>query len=345
MVHLTLVGLSEDRARLLLVDDAGTEFTLDVDSQLRAVLRGEHARLGQLEIEMESSLRPRDIQARIRAGETAESVAAAAKTTVEKIMAFAGPVLAERAHLAERALRASIRRRRSGDGPARTSLGEAVTAHLHQLNVATDSVEWDAFRREDGRWTLTGSYVTGRRKGTAHFAYDAPGNFVVAENDDAHWLVGDVIEASERDGQPGQTAERHAVVKKPRSTRRLSSVPSDELPLGDDALEMIRDDEPDAEPVRDTVSDDSIEIAGETTGDVGSLADPDSAVEVAPAAESALPAEAELPLEEDPDASDSESAGLEEPAVPPARTPRKKGRASVPSWDEIMFGGGSGKSD
>ena len=109
MAHLTLAGLSEDGKRLLLVSDTGVEFTLDVDTNLRAVLRGDNhvrARLGQLEIKMESVLRPRDIQARIRAGETPEAVAAAAQTTVDKIMPFAAPVLAEREHVAQRAQRA-----------------------------------------------------------------------------------------------------------------------------------------------------------------------------------------------------------------------------------------------
>ena len=46
----------------------------------------------------------------------AEEVAAAAQTTVEKIMGFATPVLAERAYVAQQAQRASIRRR-AGDGP------------------------------------------------------------------------------------------------------------------------------------------------------------------------------------------------------------------------------------
>ena len=100
MLHLTLAGLSEDNKRLLLVSDSGEEFTLDIDARLRAALRGEHARIGQLEIHMESTLRPRDIQARIRAGETPEAVATAAHTTVDKILPFANPVLAERARAA-----------------------------------------------------------------------------------------------------------------------------------------------------------------------------------------------------------------------------------------------------
>ena len=85
---LTLVGLTEDGRRLVLVSDAGEEFTLPADARLRAAMRGEHARLGQLEITMESALRPRDIQARIRAGESPEHVAAA-------VFAFAGGDLSQ----------------------------------------------------------------------------------------------------------------------------------------------------------------------------------------------------------------------------------------------------------
>ena len=76
-------------------------------------------------------------------------------------MAFAAPVMAERAHVADRAQLASVRRRASESG-ART-LGEAVAAQLRAHNVDPGSVEWDAWRREDGRWTLTALYdVAGR---------------------------------------------------------------------------------------------------------------------------------------------------------------------------------------
>src|SRR6476661_3865815 len=119
MVHLRLTGVSEDGRKLVLVSDAGVEFTVDVDDRLRAALSekgsGDQPRLAQLEMQMDSTLRPRDIQARIRSGETPESVAAAAGTTVEAIMPFAAPVMAERQHVAERAQRSSVRR--SGAGP------------------------------------------------------------------------------------------------------------------------------------------------------------------------------------------------------------------------------------
>ncbi len=151
---------------------------------------------------MDSMLRPRDIQARIRAGETPEAVAAAAQTTVEKVMPYAAPVLAEREHVAERAQRSSIRRP-AGEAPAshqQRTLGDAITVHLHARNVDPDVVAWDAWRREDGRWALTGRFTVQGHDGLAELTFDQPGNFVVLDNDDARWLVG-------RGPRPGRGAD------------------------------------------------------------------------------------------------------------------------------------------
>ena len=82
MPDLRLVAVSEDGAHLVLRGEDGKKYTLPVDERLRAAVRGDRIRLGQIEIEMESQLRPRDIQARIRAGATAEEVAVAAGLSV-----------------------------------------------------------------------------------------------------------------------------------------------------------------------------------------------------------------------------------------------------------------------
>src|SRR3954466_2074220 len=131
---------------------------------------------------MDSVLRPRDIQARIRSGESPESVAAAAQTTVEKIMGFAVPVLAERAYVAEQAQKASVRRR-AGDGAIGT-LGQAVAERLMARDVDPESVEWDAWRREDGRWTLVADFGAGLSSRRASFVYDTAGRYVVADDDE-----------------------------------------------------------------------------------------------------------------------------------------------------------------
>lgn len=269
---------------------------------------------------MESALRPRDIQARIRAGESPESVAAAAQTTLDKIMGFATPVLAERAHIADRAQRASVRRR-SAEGPARV-LADAVAERLSARNVDPESVEWDSWRRDDGRWTLVADYRSGESARHAEFVYDAPGRYVVAEDDEARWLVGE--QTPSKGPQPRTSGHR-----------RLSAVSSgDELPLGEDAIGMVSAVDPN-EPTQDlTATEDWMATqASERPAPVelGSEAD-----------------DADLETEDEPvaPAQEVESGPEPQPDVD-AEQPRraKKGRrASVPSWDEIMFGGG-GKRD
>jgi hypothetical protein len=351
MQDLTLVGLNEDSSRLVLVSDSGEEYTLPVDARLRAALRGDHARLGQLEKKMDSALRPRDIQARIRAGESPDCVAEAAQTTVDRIMTYASPVLAERAHIAERAQRASLRRR-AGEGPARV-LADAVAEQLRSRNVDPDTVDWDSWRREDGRWTLVADFRAGDRSGHAEFVFDVQGRYVVAEDDEARWLVGE------------QVAQRPAPPRPAGSggpARRLSAVTfEEELPLGDDAIELVTGTETGAEGGADESTVDLTQTARELRGrtptradelspagdadwmatqasdrpsGVGSLDAPenerltgDAETEQQPAAQEERPPEEEQPAAQDAD-----------PA--PKKTGRKGRRASVPSWDEIMFGGG-----
>ena len=89
-----LVGLSPDGKSLIVVTESGEELIIEADERLRAAVMGDRPRLGQLEIEMESSLTPRDIQARIRAGETLEDVAGVAGIPKDRVERFAAPVLA-----------------------------------------------------------------------------------------------------------------------------------------------------------------------------------------------------------------------------------------------------------
>lgn len=358
MVHLTLAGVSQDKRRLVLVSDAGVEFTLDIDGRLRAALRGETDRLGQLEITMESTLRPRDIQARIRAGATPEEVADAAQTSLDRIMSFVAPVLAEREHVAERAQGASLRRE-SGSAGART-LGEAVATHLSTGPLRSDTVEWDSWRRDDGRWTLAASFVSDARTGRGHFTYDVRGSYVVADDDDARWLVGDApAPAAVRDDLQ-QARRRRAGAARERIADALLDLPLEpEGDFADEAIDLVSEPAPTGdEPTADL--GDVRAALGATPPPPGTDAPEEPADTSAPGPAAPAPSEApdeagqpgqpDLPdqpeLPEQPAASAEDERDPEpEPAPAPTRTPRRparkgRGRASVPSWDEIMFGGG-----
>src|SRR5512144_1942686 len=164
MRQLRLVAVSEDGTSLVLasVSEPGEEqrFRLTIDERLRAAVQLDRLRLGQLEIKVESSLRPREIQARIRAGEPAESVARDAGVPVEHIRRFEGPVLREREHIADEARGTRVRRGDTDLGP----LGELVDARLRAQGVADDTVRWDSWRLEDGNWTVEVTYRTEGRE-------------------------------------------------------------------------------------------------------------------------------------------------------------------------------------
>jgi len=151
--ELRVVAVSNDGTRLVLKAADSTEYTLPIDERLRAAVRNDRARLGQIEIEVESHLRPRDIQARIRSGASAEEVAQMAGIPVERVRRFEGPVLAERAFMAERARKTPVRRQGESTGP---QLGEAVAERLF------NEVPVDRFLLEYTR--LTGASKPGTRR-------------------------------------------------------------------------------------------------------------------------------------------------------------------------------------
>ena len=77
MDELELVRLHEDGERLVLAARDGAQSTLPITDALRAAIRGDRPRVESIRAQEASSLRPREIQERLRAGETCEVLAEA----------------------------------------------------------------------------------------------------------------------------------------------------------------------------------------------------------------------------------------------------------------------------
>ena len=237
---------------------------------------------------MDSALRPKDIQARIRAGESPQAVAELAQVPVERIMVYVLPVLAEREHIASLARAAAVRRRFAGV-PSRL-LGDAVDLQLTALDLDPDVASWDAWRREDGRWTVTVDPGSGRTAGT--YLFDVAGRYAVAADDAGRELIGDVPPTAAAD------ADEMAI----------ATAVSDELsppPPGQPAEPLATPDVP-APPEFGAKADVVAPTPGDPDGDQLTLDD------------------------------------LSTGDAPPVRRRRERKRPSVPSWDEIVFGGGGG---
>ena len=138
---------------------------------------------------MDTPLSPRDIQTRIRAGESLEDVVAGSGMDAERIERFAAPVLAEREHLALTALGSSVRRR--GEASGHRPLRSVVAERLRAQGVDGDDVRWDAWKTGDSQWQLSADYELQGEPRHAEFRFDAQGRFSVAEDDEARWLAGE----------------------------------------------------------------------------------------------------------------------------------------------------------
>jgi hypothetical protein len=191
MQELKVVGLDVDGNRIICeADNSGEKFLLRPDDRLRAAVRGETTAPSQhkSDTEVPSMLRPKEIQAKIRAGASIEQVASAAGVEIERVRRFANPVLLERARAAELATAAHPV---LADGPSVLTLLETVTAALIARGLDPDATAWDAWRNEDGRWTVQMGWKAGMSDNVAHFRYTpgAHGGTVTAFDDGACELI------------------------------------------------------------------------------------------------------------------------------------------------------------
>jgi Protein of unknown function (DUF3071) len=213
MQELRLVAVSEDGTYVVLGQlGRATRFTLPNDERLRAVVRGQFSRLAQYEIEVESPLRPKEIQARIRSGETADQIADTAGVPIERVRWFEGPVLAERAYVAQQAQAASVRR--PGDSGPGPRLGEIVTERLRDLGADPEEAQWDSRKRGDGSWLVELSSDTGAARLTAAWVFDPRRRHAVPDDDQAARLSlsEDTLQAAGLAAQPTVAARGRGTV-------------------------------------------------------------------------------------------------------------------------------------
>ena len=221
MQELRIVAVSEDGSyAVLAVPGRGGRFSLPIDDRLRIVARGQFSRLAQYEIEVESPLRPKEIQDRIRAGETAEEIADAAGVPIERVRRFEGPVLAERAYRAQEAQGASIRQ--PGDSGPGPRLGDIVTERLAALGVPAEEAQWDSRKRGDNNWQVQLMFTISGRPLMAEWLFDPRRRHVTPADDDAARLS--LPEADLAGLAPGPRPPARATVT-PISTRLAAAPP------------------------------------------------------------------------------------------------------------------------
>ena len=209
------------------------------------------------------SLRPRDIQTRIRAGASAQELADEMGVAVSRVEVYAHPVLLERSQIAQLA-RASHPVRE--DGPATLTLAEVLAAAFGARGHSLAEATWDAFREPAGEWIVRVSWQAGLSENSAewilkrHSASSAttePRNAVAADLTDPDFVqpVRSLTSISR-----GTRYDEPMPARRPRPRDEEEHFPADDADNAESADDAV-DAEAEADAAPDTATDDVAEGA------------------------------------------------------------------------------------
>ncbi|HUR51623.1 MAG TPA: septation protein SepH, partial [Mycobacteriales bacterium] len=165
MRELHVVAISEDGRHVVLAPTKSGKGShrVRLDARLVSAVKGE---LGASDA---NDLSPKEIQARLRAGESAEQIARTAGVAVTRVERFAGPVAGERMRMIEQAREAFVVRGRLGRSAQ--PMGKVVDATLDD-HAKPDSTAWTARREDDGRWCVQVTWDARGKSRSASWRYD-----------------------------------------------------------------------------------------------------------------------------------------------------------------------------
>ncbi|QIM18483.1 DUF3071 domain-containing protein [Leucobacter coleopterorum] len=387
----------EDQA-LIVVNGADEEFRLVVDDTVLSELRHLAKRDRQA-----GKVRPREIQALIRAGKSRAQVAEETGLEEADVERFEEPVLAERRYILELAQAVPVRTDVNDDSDQH--FGSVIAERLIGLGV--DDSEWSSWKDDETGWMIGLDFVSHEVSHRAIWAFAHRKGTLAPVNSDAVNLskqgeVGDrlipklrAVDSEEKTGRFDSDAFDHSqlpITDTDRDELQTAEQPAiaDEAPergatveeaapsLADANAEYARRKEIDHRAIK---TDDSEEVDLSQTADlldalrkrrgereqsarkndvkaedaqpVQPAADPpaaDESVATPPRsiwgaagvtgqpATSPAPSSASAPPKLKPVVNaPSLDADKVEPKLDPEKSPRK-GRASIPSWDDILFG-------
>jgi hypothetical protein len=342
MEQLKVIGTEDDK--LILATESGERFTLDVDDVLRGELR--KARRDRDSEGQTPRPRPRDIQAHIRSGLSAGEVAELLGARVEDVARFEGPVLAEREHVVGQALAVPVLLGGDFEGDGQTTFGSAVRAKLADAGAVRE--RWTSWKEQTG-WIIKLEFTSNDIGHDARWSF-APRRSTLSP------LNADAIQLSRQGSRPEGLIPRLRALETvpPKDDSRFDSGAFGPRRLPDADIESPELPTPAAPAVQQAAikraSEPTVVTSAETADLLEALRRRRGQREPLPGAEEVAaapratapvalfdalePGYDEAPADDDPPASDYQAPS---PAAV-AEAGRRKGRTSMPSWDEIVFG-------
>jgi hypothetical protein len=185
MSELRFTGKSDDGNHLALVDGAGNNYSVRISDTLRATVN--QPRLTSVPAtDATEVISVKEIQRRLRAGESFEQIAREGQTSVDKIERFSGPIMQEREYILSRARELVMRK---DAHRADLTLLDVVQAKLAPRGVDIDALSWNTWRLADGTWHIELHYPNRDGNGLATWIFDLARRALDAADDNGGWLI------------------------------------------------------------------------------------------------------------------------------------------------------------
>jgi len=363
MQDLRVIGV--ENGALLVAAPDGERYRIPIDEVLQSRLRQSSPEPGA-----GRKLSPREIQEQIRSGMSAEDVAAVTGMPVDYIAKYELPILAEREHIVDLALSVPVHTAMdTGPVAGGTSFGTVIRSRLSAISAINE--RWAAWKDPDSGWVVKLAFTADQIDHDARWTFDPKRLALSPQNSEATTLSqqGDVptalvprlravasgpeADAARFDSgafaidevREATASTRFAVPAPPQPLRADSNQTADLL----DALRRRRGEREAASYEPDDESIDGSPMAGQPQ--VNPMHPSTGSIRIVDVPMPADSADTPTAMPDFARASDSNSASqnkqdsmretLPQPGVTPQRTGpqgKRKGRTSMPSWDDIVFG-------
>lgn len=334
MQELKVIGL-EGRF-LVVTNESGERFAIANDAVLHDVLRPASSKRAS-----DVKVSPREIQGMIRSGMPATEVARQTGADEEYVARFEGPVLAERRFMVESALRVPVRTAADIDPltPGST-FGAEIDERLETLRAA--DVSWDSWKDVEQGWLISLVFTIDGVEHDARWTFEPKKSALSPSNSEAMTL-------SQQGAGPERMMPRLRAVDSPNESNSADRAHSDAPIDRPAALPAQRKTAPTTNPKNRDFGDtsDLLEALRRKRGEREAAPQIDEADEQPDAASrsarvsdftrSGIRRKAESP---EPKREDGEADEKPAKTDPNSTAPQGKrgSRATMPSWDEIVFG-------
>jgi hypothetical protein len=176
MQDLRVIGV--ENGALLVADDDGTRYRIAIDDVLQSKLRQSVPEPGT-----GRKLAPREIQAHIRSGMSAQDVASITGVSLEHIQKFEGPVLAEREFVVSSALAVPVHTAAETNPLGGTTFGTAIRERLYDLGAINE--RWASWKEIGGGWIVKLSFTAEQIDHDARWRFDPKRSTLAPLNNEA----------------------------------------------------------------------------------------------------------------------------------------------------------------